>query len=159
MSRHRRRLCALVVVACSGCDAAVKWVPNTNVREEHKAAHEAPRSQRYWDEHGIERPDYAKTDAEAARERREGGGTPGLLGISGGDLMIFVVLGAVAALVYAQATGNWGGVKSMFSDIAEFTGVTGHRLGSANNSRGLSDEERRKARLARFDRKDHTKEN
>jgi len=74
--------------------------------------------------------------------------------------MIFVLLGAIAIVVYTHVTcNNWVNVKNIFSDIAEFTGVTGHRLGSANNSRGLSDDERRKARLARFEKKDYTKEN
>jgi len=149
--RQGQGLCALVVLACR-CDTAaagVKWTPNTNVRDEDRAAHEAPRSQRYWDKHDIQRPEYAKTDAEVARERRERGETAGLLG---GDLMIFVLLCAIATAVYAKVTGN-----SIFNGIAEFAGMTGQRLGSAHHSRGLSDEERRKARLARFE-KDHTKE-
>ena len=48
----------------------VKWTPAENNNEDNRAA-TAPRSQKYWDEHGIERPDYAKTDAEIAFERGE----------------------------------------------------------------------------------------
>merc|ERR1719375_2386456 len=103
MNWHRW-LCALFVLSCR-CDTAVagvKWTPNTNVREEDRAAHDAPRSQRYWDKHGIERPEYAKTDAEAARERRDRGKTNGLFGISGGDVMIYILLGAIATAVYTH---------------------------------------------------------
>lgn len=104
----RWRLGALVVLAACRCEAGVKWTPNTNVREEDRAAHDAPRSQKYWDKHGIQRPEYAKTDAEAARERRDRSKTPGPFGISGGDLMIFVLLGAIAIVVYTHVTcNNW----------------------------------------------------
>jgi len=47
----------------------IKWTPGA-VRPSESDAHNAPRSQKYWDEHGIERPDYAKTDQEIALERQ-----------------------------------------------------------------------------------------
>ena len=35
----------------------IKFTSNENIQEKHKEAHYAPRSQKYWDEHNIERPD------------------------------------------------------------------------------------------------------
>jgi hypothetical protein len=52
----------LVVVATE-----VKWTPNNDGDIDDPAAM-APKSQKYWDEHNIERPDYAKTDAEVMTE-------------------------------------------------------------------------------------------
>ena len=46
----------------------VKWSGNNDPNAPEAA--KVPRSQKYWDENNIERPDYAKTDAEIAKERR-----------------------------------------------------------------------------------------
>eukprot|EP00985_Skeletonema_marinoi_P000321 scaffold115_cov169-Skeletonema_marinoi.AAC.2 len=61
----------------------IKFTSNENIQEKHKEAHYAPRSQKYWDEHNIERPDYAKTDAEIMAERGEQIGSSKLLSIRG----------------------------------------------------------------------------
>eukprot|EP00984_Skeletonema_dohrnii_P018059 scaffold8346_cov121-Skeletonema_dohrnii-CCMP3373.AAC.2 len=61
----------------------IKFTSNENIQEKHKEAHYAPRSQKYWDEHNIERPDYAKTDAEIMAERGERIGSSKLLSIRG----------------------------------------------------------------------------
>jgi hypothetical protein len=45
----------------------VKWTGNQDPNAPE--ASRVPRSQKYWDEHKIERPDYAKTDAEIFQER------------------------------------------------------------------------------------------
>eukprot|EP00956_Cyclotella_meneghiniana_P039473 scaffold172462_cov53-Cyclotella_meneghiniana.AAC.2 len=65
----------LIIIATTASATQVSWSGNNNVDPKHKAAHDAPRSQRYWDENNIERPDYAKTDAEIASERRQRGET------------------------------------------------------------------------------------
>ena len=143
--------------------ANVKWTGNDNVAPEHEAAHTAPRSQKYWDEHGIERPDYAKTDAEIAAERRKNGEGGGLFGII---LIILVFLGMMAVL-FANLTGEWdmilnnpvgGFIADCINRITEIAGIRGHKLGgsskttAAPKSTGLNDEEaRRLARLARFE--------
>ena len=44
----------------------IKFTPGAPPRSR---ADSAPRSQRYWDENKIERPDYAKTDAEVWQEK------------------------------------------------------------------------------------------
>lgn len=50
----------------------IKW---TSTQKDDEAA-KAPKSQKYWDEHNIKRPDYAKTDAEVRAERGGGRGSP-----------------------------------------------------------------------------------
>jgi hypothetical protein len=54
----------LILHVVQGTD--IKWTAGDSSGSD---AAKAPRSQKYWDEHGIERPDYAKTDAELAAER------------------------------------------------------------------------------------------
>eukprot|EP00581_Thalassiosira_minuscula_P012475 CAMPEP_0183726904 /NCGR_PEP_ID=MMETSP0737-20130205/24390_1 /TAXON_ID=385413 /ORGANISM="Thalassiosira miniscula, Strain CCMP1093" /LENGTH=196 /DNA_ID=CAMNT_0025958375 /DNA_START=40 /DNA_END=630 /DNA_ORIENTATION=+ len=143
--------------------ADVQWKGNDNVSPEHKAAHEAPRSQKYWDEHGIERPDYAKTDAEIAAERRQRGETSAGIGM-GLFGFIFLIMGifAMASITYASITGDWDTITknpvgyfvvNCINRMAEVTGVRGHKLGSSSTGGdSASDEEaRRLARLARFD--------
>jgi len=44
--------------------------PDPSTAADPTDAKTAPRSQRYWDEHGVVRPDYAKTDEELWAERR-----------------------------------------------------------------------------------------
>ena len=104
----------------------VTWRGNEDVSPEHADAHNAPRSQRYWDEHGITRPDYAKTDAEIAAERRRrgrgpdgdddddgGGGGIGIVAIARFGLAFlassFVALAIVAR---ADASGRWDDAMS-----------------------------------------------
>ena len=57
-------VCLVSLQRCAATE--VKWQATGDPSH---PAHTAPRSQRYWDKHGIERPDYAKTDAELAAER------------------------------------------------------------------------------------------
>lgn len=46
----------------------IRWKSSTDETDQEPAK-TAPKSQRYWDEHNIERPDYAKTDAELGMEQ------------------------------------------------------------------------------------------
>jgi hypothetical protein len=64
----------------------VKWTGNNDPNAPEAAR--VPRSQKYWDDHNIERPDYAKTDAEIYQEKKKAinnrsGGTQGT-GTGGG---------------------------------------------------------------------------
>lgn len=147
----------------------VNWSGNQNVNPKHKAAHEAPRSQRYWDEHGIERPDYAKTDAEIAAERRQRGDSSVWQTWIGTSMLLFYIIfgfAAVSAIGYGSYTGDWSVIGNnpinSFIDecinrIAEAGGMKGHKLGSSGETKqpanvGASEEERRRiARLARFE--------
>ena len=56
----------VVLFPCAVMSMDIKWTPNDN--NENEAA-TAPRSQKYWDEHNVKRPDYAKTDWEIAQEK------------------------------------------------------------------------------------------
>ena len=146
----------LLIIPSTTSATQVKWQPNNNIKPENQAAHNAPRSQKYWDENNIKRPDYAKTDAEVAAERGEGSG--GLLG-----LFLKTSIGIVLlAVVYARITGDWDSilnnpVGSYITDwinwILELIGVKGNRLGSSSTEEQTmpSGEARRLARLARFD--------
>lgn len=102
----------------------VKWTQGEH--DEKNAAHTAPKSQKYWDEHGIERPDYAKTDAEIEKERGSGSSAFKWL-------LALPIIGAAGYYLLL----NMGGKK---------LGGTAHLF------RRISEEEARQARLAKFER-------
>jgi Flp pilus assembly protein TadB len=123
-------------VLCSASNAKVKWTPNENVKVEHKDAHYAPRSQKYWDEHNIERPDYAKTDAEIMAERGERIGLSKLLAFA------WILCAIVFLTILGFATNIWNWLLEVF-------GIRGHRLGRAQaGNKRVSEKE---ARLQRFE--------
>ena len=139
----------------------VQWQANNDVAPEHKDAHTAPRSQKYWDEHNIKRPDYAKTDAEIRAERREKGDGGGGWGWTFVVLLALIPFVAGAAAWYGFVTGDWEAITNnpvgrLVTRIMEKAGASGHTLGSsATPSRGGDSEEaKRAARLARFDQRD-----
>eukprot|EP00956_Cyclotella_meneghiniana_P032329 scaffold88325_cov53-Cyclotella_meneghiniana.AAC.2 len=160
----------LIIIATTAGATQVSWSGNNNVDPKHKAAHAAPRSQRYWDENNIERPDYAKTDAEIASERRRRGETSDWK-TRIGTLMITVysILGiaALMTLGYGAYTGDWSVITNnpvaSFIDqcinrVLEAGGMSGQKLGSseetAQSARADSEEEKQRiARLARFDKR------
>lgn len=122
---------------CSASGASVKWTSNENVKEEHKDAHYAPRSQKYWDEHNIERPDYAKTDAEIAAERgAHVFGSSNLLRCT----LIFAIAACLVIIFYVTNAWDW---------LLEMCGIRGHRLGSSSVGNGKMSE--KEARLKRFE--------
>ena len=121
----------------------IKFTSNENIQEKHKEAHYAPRSQKYWDEHNIERPDYAKTDAEIMAERGERIGSSKLLSIAVISAISFLIF-----LVYAFATDNLEMITNKWNWLLEIIGIRGHRLGTCTNKERMSEKE---ARLKRFD--------
>mmetsp|Transcript_31490 Transcript_31490/g.63517 ORF Transcript_31490/g.63517 Transcript_31490/m.63517 type:complete len:164 (+) Transcript_31490:123-614(+) len=121
----------------------IKFTSNENIQEKHKEAHYAPRSQKYWDEHNIERPDYAKTDAEILAERGEQIGSSKLLSIALISAIFFLVF-----LVYAFATDNIGIITNKWNWLLELIGIRGHRLGTSTEKDRISEKE---ARLKRFE--------
>lgn len=106
----------------------VKWTAASANSNDPAAT--APRSQQYWDKHGIKRPDYAKTDAELAMER--GDSTT-----SFSMIWVFLVVAAVVWVLHQQYQTRGGerldGSRGLFK------------------TRYLTPEEARNARLARFD--------
>lgn len=112
----------------------VKWTPTDSSND---PAHTAPRSQRYWDENNIERPDYAKTDAEIMMER----------GIEGSGVLKFLGFLAVAASI------------GYFVVLPRIQFGAGHKLGFSGSgdlwttSSSRSEAAARQARLSRFEQK------
>ena len=145
---------SLVVGLHISSATSIKWTPaedtssgsGNNSGDKPNAA-TAPKSQRYWDEHGIERPDYAKTDAEVARERtaKYKDGIKSATETLGGKLILGVTIVGLFYLYLVRA-----GKIVAFWDKGSF------RLGGsryASSSLAASREEARNARLARFDQK------
>ena len=149
---------------------SIKWTPADDTKRDANAdsdkpnAATAPRSQRYWDEHGIERPEYAKTDAEVAQERavRYKEGLVSATETAGGKLFLGA---AILALIYGCLVR--AGKIVAFWDKGSFrlgsggkSSASGRRGASGNASFAVSsssaasrEEEARNARLARFDMK------
>jgi hypothetical protein len=117
----------------------VKWTAGDNSGK-HASA---PRSQRYWDEHGLggeNRPDYAKTDAEVLAERW--GNKAGFTRLA--RTFFFLVVGAFFLL---------NGGKTIFSAFSSWPtiGERGEKVGGGvPGSSTPSVEQQRQARLARF---------
>lgn len=114
----------------------VKWSGNNDPNAPEAA--KVPRSQKYWDENNIERPDYAKTDAEILQER-----FVKMKSETDGMKMFFVIalfVGIWLALAY----------KFVFAKGGQKLGSSSSKIGT-----GLSHEEKlaraRNARLARFE--------
>ena len=164
-SRHAAPLSLLIIMMSLmdiGAATSIKWTPadetknGVNSGSKPNAAATAPKSQRYWDEHGIERPDYAKTDAEVARERaaQYKDGIKSATETLGGKLILGATIVALSYMYLVRA-----GKIVAFWDKGSF------RLGGSSNqvrsgyassfasSPTASREEARNARLARFDKK------
>jgi hypothetical protein len=125
-------LLLLLLLFCHLTDSTdIKWTPGQE--DPNNAAHTAPRSQKYWDKHGIKRPEYAKTDAEIAKERGDGGGG------SGKWLLLVPLLIAGGYFVHVRMC------------------IGGHRLGGRHGlfSPRVNEEEARQARLERFELKEY----
>ena len=124
-------LCLLFTELSIGTE--VKWTAAKN--DNNDAAATAPKSQKYWDENNIERPDYAKTDAEVLME--QGGGS---------IAKVLVILAIVATIGY-------------FVVWPRILHGPGNRLGSSSgyglglSISGRSEEAARQARLSRFEQK------
>ena len=116
----------LLLLSCPPVESTdITWTPGQN--DPKDAAQTAPKSQKYWDDHGIKRPDYAKTDAEIAHER--GGSSEKWL-----LLLVPPFLAAGGYFIHVRMGGHrLGGSRSIFV----------HKV---------SEEETRQARLARFER-------
>lgn len=123
-----------VLLSVATTDATeIKWTPGTNDNGNKAAA--APRSQNYWDEHGIERPDYAKTDAEIAKEKGESTtGKPFVWILATFAFVGFVVWYHDPTLI--KSGSRLGGQHSVLDRFSRQT---------------LTGDEARKARLARFE--------
>jgi hypothetical protein len=155
--RHRCLFAAVFfcLVSLRTCVATeVKWQAATG--DPSHPAHTAPRSQRYWDKHGIERPDYAKTDAELAGESD---GKP--WSWAGIFFLVSSMVGIVAGLWVRQAgqplqsSGTrLGSAQQQLHSTSEkiLKWILGSSQGTNNDVIG-PDEKARQARLAHFEGK------
>jgi hypothetical protein len=82
----------------------ISWQANHD--HDHEPAKTAPRSQKYWDEHNIQQPDYAKTDSELWAEQSDNAWW--MRPIVGFVLISFVV-GMAAGLFFLHQMRNSGG--------------------------------------------------
>mmetsp|Transcript_1996 Transcript_1996/g.4935 ORF Transcript_1996/g.4935 Transcript_1996/m.4935 type:complete len:201 (+) Transcript_1996:136-738(+) len=153
----------------------IKWTSSSDPNDE---AANAPKSQRYWDENNIKRPDYAKTDAEVAAERMglTGGSTRWSVLGSFVTIVIYLALLAAAMVAIQYGMDRWklkygngnrlGGemvkeertaLSKWVSKLAQnasdmFAVVLPSSAADGNDSTSRSrDAEARNARLSRFD--------
>ena len=114
----------------------VKWTAaNENSND---PASTAPKSQKYWDEHNIQRPDYAKTDAEILLEGSEGRSV--LLNL----FLVLVVVGAIGYFIIWPRILHGPGQKLGSSAPFPF-------FKSGSSTRSSREDAARQARLSRFD--------
>jgi hypothetical protein len=138
---------------------SIKWTPADDSNggsggDGKPNAATAPKSQRYWDEHGIERPDYAKTDAEVARERaaKYSGRFKSASETTIRNVFLAVTMIVAPALVFYVYLVRTGRIVA-FWDKGSFR-LGGSASSTAPFSTAASREETRNARLARFDKKE-----
>jgi hypothetical protein len=172
MARYTFLLLSLVILlslsSLSEC-TNVKWTANNDPNA--PIASKVPRSQKYWDENNIERPDYAKTDAEIAEERMAGNNGRSSDSSSNERLkkvMIRSIVGGIFVsiwiMIYRFGMGKYkGGTKLGSSstnnnnnNILNYA-MKMKKKGTNNNVESL-EEKARKARLARFENPIHSKE-
>jgi hypothetical protein len=116
--------------------AATEITWQANDEQDNDPAKTAPRSQKYWDEHNIQRPDYAKTDTEIWAEK----GHAWWMHPAVGFTVISFVIGMAVGLLFLHQTRQ----------------PAGDRLGGGNmGTRWNLDDEAledkiRSARLERF---------
>lgn len=143
----------------------VKWIGNNNPNS--PLASRVPRSQKYWDENNIERPDYAKTDAEIAAEKMNGNsGSSRSNSNSNRKVIIRSIIGGIFVSLWIMIyrfgiMGKYQGGTRLGNSSA--TNSSHNILNYAmkmkktdtNNVESL-EEKARKARLARFENQIHS---
>lgn len=106
-----------LIVAASATN--IKWTAGDNQNTE---AHRAPRSQKYWDEHKIKRPDYGKTDAEVWAERLKSLQTLNPTLASWQSLLIaFVCILSAAAWWWSSSRSSSATTGGRFSKAPDLT--------------------------------------
>jgi hypothetical protein len=113
---------------CTGTD--IMWHANVEDAGTNDPAKTAPKSQRYWDENNIEKPEYAYTDAEY-RAMKNVGNVSVISGGFVGPVVICFVLGMVAGLYVLYTARNAGGIVG-----GPWHQETSRRLGGAAETGG-----------------------
>jgi hypothetical protein len=165
------------IFLCSTQNIAIKVVQATNVKwtgntdKNAPLASKVPRSQKYWDDNNIERPDYAKTDAEIAAERGEKKGKT-----TTGKKILRTLVGALFISLWVGIY-NFGMGKKNNNGLGNRLGTTDSATGTSTHTNQLAnlmnyamkmiktdnyteslEEKARKARLARFENTSDSKE-
>ncbi len=148
----------------------VKWTANQDPNA--PLASKVPRSQKYWDENNIERPDYAKTDAEIAAERKKeaGGKINGIENNNGTTYTKVFLRISIASIFLILWTGIYrfgmmgkgGGTRLGNSNSASSSSGNAllnysERMKKITHTESL-EEKTRKARLARFELNEKNKD-
>ena len=108
-----------------------------------------PLSQKYWDEHNVKRPDYAKTDAEIRNERT---GTHSIETEGMNGKSVLMIIGFFFCLwVYLFRTATKGSKLGTGSSKTIFS--FGKPSALLNNGSTSLEEKARLARLERFEGK------
>mmetsp|Transcript_4569 Transcript_4569/g.8811 ORF Transcript_4569/g.8811 Transcript_4569/m.8811 type:complete len:164 (+) Transcript_4569:38-529(+) len=135
----------------------VKWTGNQDPNAPEAAR--VPRSQKYWDENSIERPDYAKTDAEILLERILSDDS---LSVKKIVLVLILFTALWIYLIRKYIPGargqKWGGGVGSSSMSSYYP--SNNKYSTALDPRGKNlDETARLARLSKFDSSTSTNKN
>jgi hypothetical protein len=158
---------AVTVELVSALDITWHANPEDELQGDGKdPAKTAPKSQRYWDEHGIVKPDYAYTDDEIRQRQQQQQGQDTTSLSMAETVMVAVascfVLGMAVALYVLHATRNQqsahrlggnseGEEGGLLSLVSAFVSWLRTALNDPTETGEQSEEKARIARLARFD--------
>jgi hypothetical protein len=148
-SSHRNVVVAALLLLLSSAVSAtnIKFTPGSDTSSK---AHTAPRSQKYWNDNNIERPDYGKTDAEVFMESWSGQQVARIGSYFEGvpaSVWYFTIMALAMGVVYyrhTRATSSSASVGSVESPIPANESAYDKAI------REMRERETRAARLARF---------
>jgi len=130
----------------------VKWTGNSNDPYKDTDAANAPRSQKYWNEHNIERPDYALTEEEYAEKYGYKQLTTFLDNYWISVLKWVVLIGVCVFCVIPWLRQQWYIVEGTVTSYGERLGDGGSKGIFSVQTSCSSVADTRKARLARFEK-------
>ena len=148
----------LLLISAHSTATEIRWIPGDDPND-NDPAKTAPKSQKYWDEHNIPKPDYAKTDLEFAEDQ----GLPPMqwlphpvitmitvglaLGLAAGLYVKLFVIDKSPAVSPGKRLGSAAAAADEQASVTQLLS----RLVQGDGAVLLSAEERaRQARLARF---------
>ena len=135
----------------------IKWIPaddgkdaNTDSTTANKSV---PRrySQKYWDEHGVKLPDYAKTDEEVEKSKNDVAENGNNATYFWNILLLIILVLSVCAIIQFKRGGSRLGTSA---DNKTTTTSIFALFGWNSQRHHLSIEEERRLRLARFEADD-----
>lgn len=128
----------------------IQWkASKAHNNDKDAAAKAAPKSQRYWDEHNIQRPDYAKTDAEVAAERLQAIMPSWMYNHLRIITMILLVTAALVLYYHNNNSGSGSGGSGHSMNNGNMSSIQ-LQFQKLNPFKVSPEEEREKARKARL---------